>query len=94
MASYEEAHRQHVEYLRYTIKNTKGVSKGYLVKDVFGVVVNRVGRISHNPGWYREFYAKHNRRPYIKELEQLAHKHLQEGFYDEYGFIPPYRRMG
>ena len=79
----------HLSYLKDFLKNTKGITQGYLIYDQFGSPVNRVGRHSNNPKWYRDFYQKHKRKPNNKELETLTKEHLQDGFFDEFGFIPP-----
>lgn len=42
-----------------------------------------------NPPWYQEFYRKHGRRPYKRELEEIARHQLEHGFWDSHGFIPP-----
>lgn len=87
--SYEEAYLAHLEYLKEYVRSPKGVTQGYLVYDQFGEVVHRVGRISNNAHWYQEFYKKHKRKPNLKDLEKIAKDHIQNGFYDEYGYIPP-----
>jgi hypothetical protein len=92
MNTYEQEVKDQIEYLDYTLKNLPGVTQGFLVKNEFGDVINRIGRISMNPPWYREFYRLNGRRPYKKELETLARHQLDNGFYDSYGFIPPFHK--
>ena len=88
-STYEEAYQTHLDYLRDFVKNTNGVTQGYLIYDQFGSPIHRVGRESNNPKWYRDFYKKHNRKPSKKDLEKLVEEHLENGFYDEFGYIPP-----
>lgn len=87
--TYEEAFKTHYTYLKSFIKSPNGISQGYIVYDQFGNPINRVGRISNNPRWYRDFYQKNKRKPTNKDLEVLTREHLQYGFFDEFGFIPP-----
>lgn len=90
METYEEALQVQISYLEDSLKNLQGVTQGYLIRNEIGEVISRVGRMSLNPIWYQEFYKQHGRRPYKKELNGLAKKHLEEGFYDSFGFIPPF----
>ena len=91
MIDFETELKEHIEYLSECLKNLPGVEQGYLVKNNTGDIVDRVGRMSLNPQWYRDFYKQYGRKPYKRELEQLARQHLEEGFYDTYGYIPPLR---
>lgn len=86
---YEDIYNEHLEYLKGITKNPKGVNQGYLAYNKYGEVTVRVGRTSNNPRWYRDFYKEHKRKPTVPELEELAHIHLKEGFWDEFGYIPP-----
>ena len=68
---------KYVEYLKDS--SGKGVNQGFLSKTKDGKVVNRTGRISNNPQWYRDFYAEKGRKPSNKELKVIAHDHLMNG---------------
>lgn len=87
--NYEEAYEAHLVYLTEYVKAPKGISQGYLIYDNVGEVTGRIGRITNNPKWYSEFYKEHGKKPTKADLRVLAHKHLTQGFFDEFGFIPP-----
>lgn len=87
--NFEQELKDHIEHLQDVLKNLPGVQQGMLITDNFGRVVDRVGRYSMNPPWYREFYRLHGKKPNKKELEMIARVHLTKGYYDNYGFIPP-----
>lgn len=87
---YQRELKEHIEYLERSLRNLPGVEQGFLIRDEHGNVVGRVGRISYNPRWYQEFYKLYNRPPRKSELEGLAREHLDKGFYDSYGYIPPF----
>lgn len=89
MIDYNEELNTHIHYLETQLENLKGVSQGFLIKDEVGNVIDRVGRISNNPYWYQEFYKQNKRRPSKKDLINIAKEHLEYGFYDNWGFIPP-----
>lgn len=88
--SHEQAVEMQYQHLKEQMKNKGGVEQGYLCYDNMGNVVNRVGRQSQNPPWYREFYAKFKKKPNNTELRTLAEKHIKEGYHDELGYIPPF----
>lgn len=76
-----------IEYLKNSQK--KGVTQGMLIKDSNGNVINRVGRISNNEKWYKDFYSENKRPPNKKELEQLAEKQLKNGYESNDGIVSP-----
>ncbi len=80
---------EHVDYLRCAIKDLPGVDNGGIYRDRHGDVIDRAGRFSLNPLWYQEFYRSFRRRPNKDDLYRLAHQHLQYGYWDIGGFIPP-----
>lgn len=87
--SYNEALEEHIKWLEERIKGLEGVQQGFLIRDCFGDVVDRVGRVSMNPPWYQEAYRVYGRRPSKRQLREIAEEHLSKGFWDFGGFIPP-----
>lgn len=79
--------------LKEQLKNRLGRSQGSLIKNADGEVTNRVGRVSNNPQWYREFHAENKKLPNNKELMALAKKHVDEGYQDDAVFIPPWKEQ-
>jgi len=80
---------QEMEYLKS--ESGKGVTPGYLIRDeVTGEVTGRVGRVSNNPQWYRDFFSTHGRGPNKGELRQIAEDRLLNGYTDDnYGYVEP-----
>lgn len=91
-SDYQKAVNDQYQYLKESMDNRGGVTQGQLITDAEGKVIDRVGRISNNPQWYREFYAAVSRKPSNKELYELAKKHVDEGYQDESGFIPGWKQ--
>ncbi|TCO79137.1 Eco57I restriction-modification methylase domain-containing protein [Marinisporobacter balticus] len=77
---------EQAEYLKAT--GNQGIDQGYLTIDEQGNVIDRVGRMSKNPPWYREWYGEKGVAPTPNQYLQLAEKHLKEGFDDHDGFVP------
>ena len=88
---YEEAVEQQYQLLKQQMEQRGGVQQGGVIRREDGEVVGRYGRISNNPRWYQEFYAQHGRKPTNAELRDLARQHVNEGYWDDGGFIPPWR---
>lgn len=71
------------DYIDETVKYFKenpggnGVTPGGLVRDSEGAVVDRFGRVSNNPVWYQEYYAKYGKKPTEKGLRDFAEEYLQ-----------------
>lgn len=93
MQSYEEALNFMIYLIEEQVKHPKGIEQGYQVFDKDANFITRIGRHSLNPPWYREFYAKYGRKPTKREIPQLAKKMLEQGYYDEFGYIPPFRQQ-
>lgn len=83
---YDKSLNEHIKYLNES--GGKGVQQGSLVTDALGNVINRIGRQSNNPKWYRDFYAEKGRKPSQKELGELAIKQLKEGYSEDTDNIP------
>ena len=91
-AEYQKAIEDQYQFLKRSMADRGGVEQGGLIRDeVTGDVTGRYGRISNNPRWYQEFYAENGRAPTDKDLRELARKHVNEGFNDDSGRIPPWR---
>jgi hypothetical protein len=90
---YEEAVEAQYQLLKSQRDARGGVAQGTLIRNpVTGEVVDRVGRTSSNPRWYRDFYAENGRVPTNKDLRALAEEHVKKGYMDDdAGFIPPWR---
>lgn len=89
---YNDAVEQQYQYLKQSMAERGGVQQGNVIRNADGEVVDRVGRISSNPRWYRDFFAETGRQPTDKDLRQLAERHVKEGFADDTaGNIPPWR---
>lgn len=87
-AEYNRILQEQINYLEQS--GGQGVEQGSLVRDeVTGEVVDRIGRQSRNPLWYREFYAEKGRAPSKRELRELALKQLREGYLDDTAEVPP-----
>lgn len=89
--AYQQAINEHYQYLKESMKTRGGVRKGFLIRDQHGDVVDRVGRISENPRWYREFFAQYGRPPSNRELYELAKQHIDEGYTDDLFQMPSWR---
>jgi hypothetical protein len=87
--TYGDELKDHIEYLEQSISSLQGVWNGCLIYDSYGSVIDRVGRISFNPPWYQEAYRTYGRRPNKMQLAEIARDHLDCGFWDIGGFIPP-----
>ena len=74
---YDELLNDEIKYLQESSK--QGVQQGGIVRDTEGGVVNRFGRQSNNPQWYRDFFAEKGRAPNKNELAQIAIKNLIKG---------------
>lgn len=74
---YDELLNDEIKYLQESSK--QGVQQGGIVRDTEGGVVNRFGRQSNNPQWYRDFFAEKGRAPNKKELAQIAIQNLIKG---------------
>jgi len=88
---YEEAVEQQYQLLKQQMEQRGGVRQGGLIRTEDGEVVGRYGRVSNNPRWYQEFYAQHGRKPTNAELRELARQHVNEGYWEDGDFIPPWR---
>ncbi|MGK9250827.1 LPD38 domain-containing protein [Paenibacillus humicus] len=88
---YGQAVEDQYQYLKQSMVERGGVRQGGLVQNADGEVTGRFGRQSENPRWYRDFFAEKGRKPSDKELRQLAVKHVNEGFADDMGDVPPWR---
>lgn len=88
---YGQAVNDQYQYLKQSMAERGGVRQGGLVQNADGEVTGRFGRQSENPRWYRDFFADQGRKPSDKELRQLAVKHVNEGFADDMGDVPPWR---
>lgn len=88
--SYEEALKMQVAYLLNSLARRRGVEQGYLTYNSEGDVVSRIGRVSYNPQWYRDFYAEYGRKPTTKDIHLIAETQLAEGYWSEEGYIPPF----
>ena len=88
--TYEEALKMQIDYLLNSLLKKKGVAQGYLTYNNIGEVVTRIGRVSYNPKWYRDFYAEWGRVPTTKDLPLIAETQLAEGYWGEEGYIPPF----
>ena len=82
--SREEAIQAQYEYLK-SYKG-KGKIQGGLGRNEMGEVTTAIPPISNNAGWYRNLDSKSQ-----KSLKELAIKHVDEGFVDEFGNIPAWR---
>lgn len=71
---------------RLNSEGFQGVTQGQLIHDTEGYVVGRFGRVSNNPKWYQDLYARLGRTPTGKDIREEAINQLQEGRKDE---IPP-----
>jgi DNA-binding PadR family transcriptional regulator len=89
---YNQAVNDQFKFLKQSMADRGGVVQGQLIRDAEGAVTGRVGRISNNPQWYRDFYAATGRKPTNKELYELAKKQIDEGYQDESGFIPSWKQ--
>lgn len=86
--SKEEIIKNHIDnYMKKTSK--QGVEQGNIIRDDYGDVVGRFGRVSKNDKWYSDFYRENNKYPNKKEFRQIAEKHLKEGFESNGGKIEP-----
>jgi len=74
---YDELLNDEIKYLQESSK--QGVQQGGIVRDTDGGVINRFGRQSNNPQWYRDFFAEKGRAPNKNELAQIAIKTLIKG---------------
>ncbi|HBF39769.1 MAG TPA: hypothetical protein DDW50_20955 [Firmicutes bacterium] len=83
---YNKILNEQIKYLNES--GGKGVQQGSLITDALGNVINRIGRQSNNPKWYRDFYTKNGRKPSQRELRELAIKQLKEGYSEDTDNIP------
>ncbi|WP_438447407.1 LPD38 domain-containing protein [Gorillibacterium sp. sgz5001074] len=90
-SEFENAVEEQYGYLKQSMKERGGVDQGGVIRDASGEVVDRFGRTSNNPRWYRDFYSENGRKPTDTELRELARKHVLEGFNDDAGRIPPWK---
>lgn len=89
---YKKAVEDQYQYIKEFVDNPLGVQPGFVIRDVHGDVVDRVGRISNNPKWYQDLMRENNyRKPTIAQLKKLAEEQVQNGYTDLYGEIPPWR---
>lgn len=88
---YAKAVEDQYQYLKESMASRGGVRQGGLVQNADGEVTGRFDRQSENPRWYRDFFAENGRKPTDKDLRQLATKHVNEGFADDMGDVPPWR---
>jgi hypothetical protein len=88
---YNQILDEHIQYLKDS--GGKGVQQGQLIRDEDGNVVDRIGRLSNNPLWYRNFYAEHGRAPRKGEYKDLAAEMLRRGYDDEDAQIPADERF-
>lgn len=88
---YAKAVEDQYQYLKESMASRGGVRQGGLVQNADGEVTGRFGRQSENPRWYRDFFAENGRKPTDKDLRQIATKHVNEGFADDMGDVPPWR---
>lgn len=89
---YLKAVKDQFDYLKESFKSRQGVTQGNLQRDAEGTVVGRTGRISFNPKWYQDFYQEHGKAPNNKEFYMLAKKQVDEGYQDEAGSIPSWKK--
>ncbi|XEC97058.1 LPD38 domain-containing protein [Paenibacillus tarimensis] len=91
---YEQQVIDQYKYLKSSMG--QGKEPGVVIKHpVTGEVIDRVGSISKNPRWYSEISNASNnyKKPSNKELYALARKQVDEGYADEMGDIPSWRRQ-
>lgn len=89
---YEQRVIDEYKYLKTSRDSRKGVKQGGLQRSKDGEVVGRTGRLSENPLWYQEFYAKNGKAPSNKDLYRLARERVDNGFADEAGEMPSWRQ--
>lgn len=88
---YEQAINDEYQFLQNSLKERGGVRQGFMTMDGEGSVNGRVGRMSDNPQWYRDFYAANGKVPNRKELYNLAKKHIDEGHQEDDIFVPAWK---
>jgi hypothetical protein len=90
---YNDAVESQFQLLKKQMDERGGVAQGTIIRDpISGEVVDRVGRVSSNPRWYRDFFADKGRKPSVKELRALADEHVKSGYVDDdAGVIPPWK---
>ncbi|OMD92980.1 hypothetical protein BSK49_00935 [Paenibacillus odorifer] len=91
--SYEQAVIDEYKLLKEQLNNRSGVEQGGIYRSPDGEVVGRTGRQSNNPRWYQEFYAANGKRPSNKELYALARDHVDNGFVDDAGQFPSWKKQ-
>lgn len=88
-ASYERAVVDEYRYLENSLKKRGGVKQGDMSFDEDGNVTSKVGRMSENPRWYREYHAEKGKVPSKREMWSLARKRVDNGFEDDFGVVAP-----
>lgn len=90
---YIETKQGYDKLLDEQVKNLKeegfkGVEKGGLKRDEEGEVIGRYPSVSKNPKWYRDFYARENKKPSNADLREIAREQLLRGHIEDYGEVP------
>lgn len=88
---YEQAINDEYQFLQKSLKDRGGVRQGFTTMDGEGFVNGRIGRMSDNPQWYRDFHAANGKVPNRKELYNLAKKHIDEGHQEDDIFVPAWK---
>jgi len=83
--SYDKLLEEQVKNLKE--EGFKGVEKGGLKRDEEGKVIGRYPTVSKNPKWYRDFYARENKKPSDADLREIARDQLLRGHIEDYGEV-------